>query len=112
MRLVNSAPDCIELRGRDAVRSPVWVGLVLLLGPTLLSLFGPAPFTGLHMAGATTLLALSTGLIALGWPRSRWVRIRLGEEGAHGSGRRPTIATSEDDGERPLGDGERGEPVT
>lgn len=103
MRLVNSAPDCIELRGRDAVRSPVWVGLGLLLGPTLLSLLGPAAFTPLHVAGATTLLALSTGLIALGWPRLRWVRIRPAE-GSEGAGRHGTIATSEDDGERPLGE--------
>jgi hypothetical protein len=102
MHLVNSAPDCIELRGRDAVRSPVWVGLGLLLGPTVLSLVGPAPFTALHVAGTITLLALSTGLIALGWPRRRWVRIRLAQDPER-DGRRGTIATSEDDGERPLG---------
>jgi hypothetical protein len=93
MRLVNSAPDSMELRGRDAVRAPVWVGFGLLLGPTLLSLLGPAPFTPLHVAGLVALLTLAVALIALGWPRMRWVRIHTD---------RRTIATSED-GERPLG---------
>src|SRR5260221_3161291 len=75
MRLVHSAPDLVELRGRDGIGAPLLVGSALLVPPTLAALAAATRMTHERMLVALALAAIATGLIRLGWPRLHQIRI-------------------------------------
>ncbi|HVU00496.1 MAG TPA: hypothetical protein VHE30_02050 [Polyangiaceae bacterium] len=85
MRLVHSAPDVVEFRGRRPIRAPIWVGAALLLGPFSLAVFGPAAPSPTHGFAMAALGAVGALLVAVGFPRGRWVRLRVADRLASSS---------------------------
>lgn len=75
MRLVHTAPDLVELRGRRSVRGPLLVGGVLLFGPALATLLASPPLTTSRLVVTAIIAVSAAGLIALGWPTLRRVRL-------------------------------------
>jgi hypothetical protein len=75
MRLVHTAPDLVELRGRRSIRGPLLVGGVLLFGPALATLLAAPPLTTSRVLVAAVIATIAAGLIGSGWPKLRQVRI-------------------------------------
>jgi hypothetical protein len=79
MRLSSVATHVLEFRGRDPVLAPLVIGAGLAAGITALFLTGPRPFTTERIVTALAVAAVAAVLISFGWPRVRWVRIRLAD---------------------------------
>ncbi|HEX4336797.1 MAG TPA: hypothetical protein VH062_12850 [Polyangiaceae bacterium] len=75
MRVAESTPESIELRGRGSVQTPLIVGSVLLCWPALAAVMAGSPPTGDRLLGAVVLAVSGSTLIWLGRPKSRAVSV-------------------------------------
>jgi hypothetical protein len=80
MRVARSAPDSIEIRGRNATRAPVLLGVAVVLAVALALLTEPETASSAHVM-AWSLVGL-VGLLAVvfSWPRRRLIELKRGDE--------------------------------
>lgn len=76
MRVAHSAPDSIDIRGREAMRAPLLLGVALILCVALALLVVPDARSRAHI-GAWAIVGLA-GFVAtfFGWPRGRHIELR------------------------------------
>jgi hypothetical protein len=76
MRVVQSTPDLIELRGRGSVGTPMIVGSVLMCWPILATVMAGSPPTGDRLLSTVLLVGAASAFIAFGRPKQRTIRLR------------------------------------
>jgi hypothetical protein len=79
MRLVRHDPRCLELEERSRLRAFGIVGLLLLIGPPLMSLMAPLPLTSTRLAVAGFFVVLGGLMVGMAAPRKRRVVVRPAE---------------------------------
>ena len=95
MRVAHSAPDQIDIRGRDAMRAPLLLGLAVVLAVGL-AFFGTAEAASSSHVTAWSVVGLG-GLLAifLGWPRARRITLKRGNGVVHVDGAAEPIEETE-----------------
>lgn len=93
MRVVDSAPEFVVIRGRRAVRSSLLLGVALFACVALALSADPATRGMRHFAGWTVVGLASVILVFFGWPRRRTIVLR-----------REDSAVDIDGTKQPLGD--------
>lgn len=76
MRIVRNLPDMLEIRGNDAFRAPVLVGIIFLIVAAGFWITGQGPLTPTRWGSIGALVGTGLGLIwhAKGKSRRTWVR--------------------------------------
>lgn len=95
MRVARSAPDSIDIRGRNATRAPLLLGTAVVLAIALALFTEPKTASSAHVipwlaVGAAGLLA-----VMVGWPRRRRIALKRGEDVIVVDGTRERLAPSE-----------------
>lgn len=76
MRIVRQLPGVLEIRGSDAFRAPVVVGLVLVIAAAGFALIGGGPLTLTRVGGLAAVAGTGLWLMRLGIGRNRTLQIR------------------------------------
>jgi hypothetical protein len=75
MRVARSAPDFVEIRGRDPVRAPLLLGLALMITVTL-SFASVPPISTQNVAGRLLVATFGAALVYFGRARRRRIDVR------------------------------------
>jgi hypothetical protein len=80
MRVAQSAPDSVDIRGRNATRAPLLLGVAVVLAVALALFTEPETTSASNVTGWLLAGAAGTLAIFFGWPRERRIELKRGEE--------------------------------